>query len=269
MADFDNKGFVDEGQARAQEQQKALLSIIAQQGAAGAQAYAGGQGQVNAQRDATAQAYQGSMAGSAAASDPSFAAGEGAKMQAIQGLYSQDIAAGQASLGADMQRQSGAASQYMNEVSQAMPVHAADVQRQAQALQAKADHDREMRQMEMEMQRMALEKARIGASGSDNPNADLIRRKMEQDVEAGDKELQAGDPDAELQQAKQTKYAIDQEVETFRPANKEIYDALYHGRDYDHKKWNLTPEWEQHLRELVARDKANKAVLSKYADVEF
>ena len=199
---FDPNAFVQQGQERVAAQQQALMQVIAQQGAAGAQAYAQAAEQVGGIARGTQAQMAGNMKGSAI-EDPAYAQAQNARMTAIHDLYQGDLATGRASFEADMARQQSSNAQYMGEVSAALPVMAGDIQREAQALTETARrikerqaHEAQMRQMELQIQREQLAGAREARAGRGRDNRTPEEIEMDRlRLEGMRRELAAPTPD--------------------------------------------------------------------------
>lgn len=269
--DFDSGAFVAEGQQRIDNQKKALLDVIAQQGQAGAATYAQGQAQINTYGDTARQSAMANQAGSAI-SDPGYAGAEEGRRQSMLNMYRADMTAGSTSFASDMARQAAAGGQYMSEASASLPSVAAGVQRDIEGIKGKIEEERQRRAHEAQMRAMALEAQRMEMARAEkgDANGDLERRILEQRVAAGDRELAAppeGDPDAEIKFANSMKWKIDQEVDRLDEHWKQVYDNLYRGRDplFGIKGKVITDTDKlHHLQDLVRDDHSNKAVLAQY-----
>lgn len=180
--DVDTGAFAQEGQNRAAAQSQALMGIIAQHGQAGAEAYAQGQQAIAQQGSSAMSAAAGNARGSAVSDSGAFAGENNQRMQAIQGIYQQDMAAGNASFGRDMDRARSSNSDYMGQLSASLPIVAQNVQSQAQALgaraaaeQARREQERQMAELQLQQQREQIAATREArdraAGGQDDPFA--------------------------------------------------------------------------------------------------
>lgn len=252
--DFDSGAFVAEGQQRIDNQKKALLDVIAQQGQAGAATYAQGQAQINTYGDNARQTAMANQAGSAI-SDPGYAGAEEGRRQSMLNMYRADMTAGSTSFASDMARQAAAGGQYMSEASASLPSVAAGVQRDIEGIKGKIEEERQRRAHEAQMREMAMQAQR--------EEMQFAREKMAADRAAAEKG-EDEDPrvgwERERQESRQMKTEIDQYVDGFSAADKSLYDAIFRGLPVP------VPHDKQHLRELAAKDKANKARLARFYD---
>lgn len=237
---FNASQFVAEGQQRTDAQRAALLNVIAEQGAVGAQAYAQGQAQINNVGNASRQQAMANQQGSAI-TDPGYAGAEDARRQSMLDLYRADMSAGDASLRGDMSRMSASNAQYMGEVSASLPHVAAGVQRDISALQSKVEeerkrreHEAQMRAMALEAQRMEIAAAKSRAQGGDDPLLDLKRDSMSLENEAARRALTAGNPDERLANTRTERLRINREVDKLGPRAKAAYHHMYGGKS----AWN-------------------------------
>lgn len=207
MPSFDSGAFTQEGQDRTTAQKKALMGVIAEQGAAGAQAYGESQAQVAATgQNALAGAAQRTK-GSAVEGNADFASDNTNRMNAITSLYQADLNHGRESLGNDMSRLSASNSAYHDQISEAMPMVAQNIQGQfsaaAQRIAAeekRREDERRMQEMQMQAQQEQLQAAREDrasrqANGGDN-RTDDAKRMDALEIQGMEQKLAAGDPKA-------------------------------------------------------------------------
>lgn len=207
MPTFDQGQFAQEGQDRAEAQKRALMGVIADHGAAGAQAYAENQAQVAQQGQATLAGAASRTRGSAVEGNADFANGESSRMQAITNLYSQDLAHGQQSLANDFSRMDRSNQDYHNQIGEAMPLVAQNIAGQFQAAQqrkaeedARREHERQMAALQLQAQEEQVAAAREARAGGAKDNRTDDDKRMDAlKIQAAERDLNT--PDAKAAEA--------------------------------------------------------------------
>lgn len=172
MPTFDPTAFAQEGQDRSQAQKLALMQVIAEHGQVGAQAFqasqaAAAQQAQQGQADAIARTQ-----GSAVEGNADFANGENSRMAAITNLYTQDAQHGATALASDMGRMSASNANYQDQIGQAMPLVASNIQGQFQAAQQRKDEEDFRRAQERQMAELQLQQQRESIAAARQNNTD-------------------------------------------------------------------------------------------------